>query len=346
MVRKLLLLTGLHRTGTTSIQMTCVQNRHRLRSLGFDYPPQLHGQQVGHWAGNHCFLLQFLFKRRRDGFLTNSFNRSVVERHFRQYFAEQGNLNAIMVAEVVSNFSIEELRDLKSWFVGLGFKIEPFCCLRNLLDWFNSRIAQYVTPEVNEPLSIREAIRIFQKSGSVLRRRVTNLAHVFPDIEFYSFDKLIEQGSNPVTHFLARSGIDASKYTALKTNESASEHSVRLASKIWEEVRERLRTPEDRQRFFIENRFLFQIPGRKFRLRHSEVVPVLPILIEENEWIRGHFEASFCNEVRFEEDMPVLEDEARHYLSKALGTIDEPFRTVIGNYVEEHTNSQLSNANS
>ena len=91
---------------------------------------------------------------------------------------------------------------------------------------------------------------------------------------------------------------------------------------------------------------MFQIPGRKFRLRHSEVVPVLPILIEENEWIRGHFEASFCNEVRFEEDMPVLEDEARHYLSKALGTIDEPFRTVIGNYVEEHTNSQLSNANS
>ena len=64
-MKKLILLAGLHKTGSTSIQQTCVRNQEALAAQGFHYFPEalFDGRFTTRGSGNHGRLLRVAFRR-------------------------------------------------------------------------------------------------------------------------------------------------------------------------------------------------------------------------------------------------------------------------------------------
>ncbi len=60
MPKQIVLLAGLHKTATTSIQRTCAANLDALKAAGFAYPLTDAGAGL---VPNHTALLHFMFRR-------------------------------------------------------------------------------------------------------------------------------------------------------------------------------------------------------------------------------------------------------------------------------------------
>src|SRR5262249_51225076 len=137
----------------------------------------------------------------------------------------------------------------------------------------------------------------------------------------------------PAGWFFNKIGVDA-PISQPKTNERVSDHAVRLASLITKSA------PAHRYIYNILIRkipALSQIPGGKFQLRESEVAPLLPILIEENNWLKENFgEGFYDEEIKFSDEPVTLNDEARQFVIDNLSNKPEPIRSAVKQYLAEH----------
>jgi len=302
MAKQLILLAGLHKTGTTSIQKTCAANRALLWQAGLHYPTNLGGERD---KSNHTGVLNVLFRRdpTRLG-LEGQFTLRVGPAALAAYAAkvrsrlEGIQASLLMAAEGVSVFSVDELTEMKAWFARSGRDIRVICNVRHLSGWINSMVAQRVAGHMR--LSIYQAVDEFRQFQSLVRTRIENIRTVFPDAQFYSHEQAVQHRLGPVGFFLENVGVPLTdELQILRANEGSSDNGARVLSLINQRFgrfgSSGARNPEFfKQKGFVTS--LKRIPGRKFALRPDEVAPILPILQAENEWLCDNLGPAFYDE--------------------------------------------------
>jgi hypothetical protein len=275
MPRELILSVGLNKTGTQSLQKTCMANMTNLRKAGVTFPtyamPGLQG------TGNHNVMLVGAF-----GSLPLS--RQHLQQQIRAQIAatlERAEGRVLLVAVRVSEFDIATLHAMRAWFEERGWPPRVVCGIRHLDTWLHSVAAQRVVGQRH--MTLHGAMDEFLAQGLV-KSRLENLRAVFPAAEFYSHEQAIEQAGGPVEAFLDRIGVDRSAVRIERANEGASDIAVRALSAFNEKFRSR---PHDAEKIAG---FLRNLPGRKFALSPEDVPQsTLQLVAAENEWLGATF---------------------------------------------------------
>ena len=347
MRKQLILLAGLHKTGTTTVQRTCGKKSQLFKELGILYPLEIQG--ITPWTGqrgaaNHSYLLRMLFKENppisvssRDGNAVLLKKLQDRARELFEGFLEQQALpRLLMVAEAVSTLSASELADLKHWFCLRGFDIRLLCCIRSPLSWLNSIVDQRVAGVHGPHLTIRAVIEEFEVMSGIIRPHISNLASVFPDAEFYSFKSAASHAGGPAGYFFDKVGLNIKlELSSIRANRGRSRHFVR----IWTLINEEERPPDWMEKGYLNflasaRHVLSAVRGQKFRLRLDELGSLASILVEENEWLKRQFGEEFCDEkMDMSNDLPPLDNDTRARLEAIAAATDPRVRQAIHRYL-------------
>ena len=297
--KQLILLVGLHKTATTSIQQTCAANQKALFKAGYPYPT-LSGRVDG-GLSNHTSILNWFRRDPSRAGLMGQFkwadvdmrHREVVLDQFASVFDRLPNL--VLAAEGVSLFSVDELASMKGWFEARGWQIRLVCHIRRLGSWINSMIAQRVTSGIALPIGM--AVDEYCQYQGIVRRRIETIRHVFPQAEFYSHEQAVQHPLGPVGFFLHNMGIVIDgPVRFVRANEGSSDLATRLVSVVNEKFGRYDAAGVPNPDFHDSQLFvdaLKKIEGRKFGLRPSEASPILPLLRADNEWMKETFGDQF-----------------------------------------------------
>ena len=302
MKKQVILLAGLHKTATTSIQETCFAHRKMLREAGFFYPTV---SVAGAQDSNHTFFLKEAFRDQPNRIgLAGQFSLSDTVATGQQD-KRRGALAAalskernkfLFAAEGVSVFSESELRSMKDWFAAQGFALRVICHVRHLSSWTQSMVAQRVVGIA--ALSIPEALNEFVAAGGIVRPRLETLRRVFPEAEFYSHERAVRHPRGPAGFFFDAIGFQGEgQLESRRANEGRSDIATRVVSLINEKFGRSswLGPVDDLEQHLKSNgmRMMRGLPGPKFALRTEEAEPILELLRAENEWLRESFGQDF-----------------------------------------------------
>lgn len=232
MPKRLILLAGLHRTATTSIQKTCVANFDALSRADILYLPESTADfRFERRTGNHSRLIRGMFTNRAN--LSPS-RRLELSRKIRQIISESGKDTVMIIAEAASTLEVPELSSAREFFRHLFGEIQVLICVRKPVEWLDSMVAQQVAGRHRATkLSIEKSIEGFRTQGNLIRRRVENLRSVFNDVKIYPFSDLSRLQTSPADLFMKHAGVtlDAA-LTSTQENARASDLSVRLISAL------------------------------------------------------------------------------------------------------------------
>ncbi|MEJ6021946.1 hypothetical protein [Ramlibacter sp. PS4R-6] len=305
----IILVAGLHKTGTTSIQRVCAANKDALQEAGYIFPVGKMGTSRAAPA-NHTSLFHFVFRRDPHkwgpGVLAPEPDEDFAATQLSTRAALAAKLartrrNIIFVAEGVSVFDREELDRMKDWFGEAGWTVQAICLVRHLSSWLHSMVAQRVSAGPRLPLDV--VVQEFVQQGSLVRGRIQNLRATFPDTRFLSYEAAARHPQGPAGQFLDVLGIPAATAnfpaTDVAANQRASDAAVRFLS--------RLNTRTLSKRGYgrlLDERTLAAIRGvgrGKFVLREAEAPQLNPLLQAENAWLRSELGDAFAqNDPRLE----------------------------------------------
>jgi len=270
------LLAGLHKTATTSIQATCVANAARLQEAGWTYPQRLGG--IGDRGNHGAVLMAFRQDPLKVGLLRQldvsaqpgqqqRFER-VREIALRRLEEAPRGIRLLLVAEAASTMSASELAAMKGWFTDRGWRMRVVCHVRHLGPWLNSMVAQRVNGQMR--MTIAQAVEEFRQWGGIVRPRIQNLRSVFPNLQVRSHEDAVRHRRGPPAYFLEHVGVSIDRsWVLVRANEGRGDAATRAMSVLNE--RFGMGAPAGFQSSeFIrseELRSLIEIPGRKFALR-------------------------------------------------------------------------------
>ncbi len=307
-MKELILLAGLHKTATTSIQQSCAANQKALFRAGFAYPTLAKPGQAG--VSNHTMIFNWFRREPEKAGLLGQWKWSVDLRHRDTTLAaladsfKRMESDLVMAAESISLFSVDELSDMKAWFAGHGWNIRLFCHVRHLGSWMNSMISQRVASAMALPLAV--AVDEYRQYQSIVRRRIEAIRSVFPEAEFYSHEEAVRHPGGPVGFFLSNAGIKRSgTFRMVRANEGSSDLATRIISVINEKFG-RFDEAGNEKSFVLPHQLLIdqirQMGQRKFTLRPHEVAPILPLLESDNAWLAETLGPRFHDaDLRFED---------------------------------------------
>src|SRR5262245_51079196 len=134
MAKKLILLMGMFKTGTTSIQRACRENKNILANAGFWYPltEVFVNNQPDRHPENHSKSISVMFMK-GNGVP----NRNEIIWKFTSGLQKRKD-NLILCAEIISVLNKEDLASLSNHFLNIGYDINPICVIRKLHPWVNS----------------------------------------------------------------------------------------------------------------------------------------------------------------------------------------------------------------
>ena len=336
-MKQLILLAGLHKTATTSIQRTCAANQRELFQAGFAYPTLASPGDAG--GSNHTTILNWFRHDPASAGLMGQYKWATAPlgdgAAFLAGFARSLDKlpdHLLMAAEGVSLFSAQELEGMKAWFAERGWEIRVMCHVRHLSGWMNSMIAQRVTSAIC--LSIGQAVEEYRQYQSVVRRRIETVRQVFPQADFYSYEQAARHRAGPAGFFLDNAGVHLfSPLRVVRANEGGSDSATRVLSL----VNERFGRFEDsgklNGKFFGDRAFIDsvrRIAGPKFTLRPAEAAPILQLLQADNDWLRATFGDAFHDErLQFDEAPAGWTPEGLTQLQAALATATAPVRDWV-----------------
>lgn len=292
-MKQLILLAGLHKTATTSIQQTCVANQETIARAGLPYP--VAPSADGSVKGNHTEIFNWFRKDPSRAGLMGQFKWT-----HQNFDGRDGELTTLakifarmpprilMAAEGVSLFSLEELTQMRDWFARNGWELRVICHVRHVTGWMNSMIAQRASSGIS--LSIPQSIEEYRQYGSIVRRRIENILTVFPDARFHSHEKAVRHPTGPVGYFLQSLGVSlAAPIKFIRANEGSSDRATRVLSLVYQRFGRFKADGSTNHQFYDNLRFVDAakaLGGRKFTLRSSEAAPLMTLLQADNEWLR------------------------------------------------------------
>lgn len=336
MAKQLVLLAGLHKTATTSIQETCAAHAGMLRKAGWDYPVVVHR---GERSSNHSGLFLEMFQRdphraglNRELRVSRPRPAGWQERRradFASQLAGAGSTRLLIVAESVEMFDADELTGMKQWLAAQGWDARLFCNVRHVSDWTHSFVAQRVRSVYRR--SIPDVIEEFRQHGSIVRRRIENIRRVFPDAEFRSHEKSVAHPLGPVGSFFEFLGLappPASK--VVRAKDRRSDCATRVFSLINEAFGPYDATGKPNPAR-VDHPGLMTlmetVGGNKFRLREGDVAPIKSLLLAENDWLRQTFGEDFHDpDMAFKPGLPKWSPATLEQLSRALPALPPKLR--------------------
>ena len=291
--KRLILLAGLHKTATTTIQLTCANNQRALMDAGLFYPMglEINDRQYA----NHTTALLVLFGRppfsgvRRLGGELERGDIAAMVQQLRAKFTERlekVQAGMVLAAESVSTYTVEELEGMRGWFEARGWEMEVICHVRRLSAWISSMIDQHVTGQYR--LSIDAAVAEFVHVQGVVRPRIENLRSVFPDAKFFSHETAVKHPQGPAGFFFDTIGVPLKQDAVVEANKGRSDCATRAISLLNEKFGMFDAHGEFNPRYRPGKNFLDKlkaIEGPRFALTRSDVEPLLPLLVAENEWL-------------------------------------------------------------
>lgn len=282
MSKRLILSVGLQKTASTSLQQTCAANRGLLQAAGFGYPRfSFSADGEPRESSNHTGLLKFMFAS-VPGF--DQERRAAVRGKLAASLQAEP-AGALMVAEGVSIFKVDALREMRSWFQEQGWELEVVCHVRHLSTWVPSMVGQRVTGHLRR--TIPDMLDEFVRRGGLARPRIENIREVFPDARFRSHERAVKHPQGPVGFFLEEIGVPLDGIKFKNAREGRSDCAVRTMSVLHEKF------GRDDPRGKAAGELLKAITGPKFLLREAEAAPLLPMIDEENRWLRDTFGEDF-----------------------------------------------------
>ena len=288
MPKQLVLLAGLNKTGTTSIQQTCAANLKLLRNAGFTYPME---ESHGRRQSNHTRLLRGLFRREpnMDGLRRHLAahppvvpgSRAVLREKFKAVIDEADRL--LLIAQGVSLFDVRELQAMKDWFAQFGWETRMLCCVRHLDSWTHSMIDQFVTGTLRQ--TIPDAVADVVGYGSLVRTRIENIRSVFPDTEFFSFEQAVRHQGGVVGDFFERIGVAASDFELVRGNTGRADAVTRVMSVINERYGGFVDGKPNPRVLGDRARAILAVAGPRFKLLKEEGAALLPMVESERQWL-------------------------------------------------------------
>ena len=223
-MRKLVLHAGLHKTGSTAIQVTCQVNRELLTAAGYYYP----NFGDNRWA-NHSVPLSILFMN--DPLAENH----TVLREFRSTSAVKAaatrikeqlgkelctnkNFHVLLSGEDVSVFSHDELAKLRDFFKNIDdFQFKVIIYVRHPVTFALSNAQELVRAGIM-PLNLALNSGNLQQAKQKIERfnSVFGGANVFVT----SFDAAISETGDISKHFLHNLGIATHNIKFNRANDS------------------------------------------------------------------------------------------------------------------------------
>jgi hypothetical protein len=335
-MNRLILLAGLHKTGTTSIQRTFRKHVAAVHDKGFTYPLlTFKDRNADAFPENHSKLIGGMFARKVGPSKSENAFRGILRRTFGQFLQAHQAGNMIMAAEQLSTMTVEDLAELKDWFEHRGFRIELFCSVRKVQSWLTSMVAQRVIGLRGPRLTLEQAIREFEVAGGIVKPRIEKLADVFANARFFSFERSIRHPRGPFGNFLDLVGIGGLEHIEpVLANEGKSDHAVRLNSLVNATLGSRGDNKEANVRMFRGYPALQSIPGDKFRLREREIANLLPLIVSESEWLRSKYGDDFGDDrISFSNDPTAIDATTRALLTANLADAEPWLRAIVEQYL-------------
>jgi hypothetical protein len=348
------LFAGLHKTGSTSIQETCGSNLDLVVRAGFEYPRWSVRSADGsvHNDNNQSSLLSRLFhftapaRSLLGPSATPPSDEEIkkgmeVRRSVLRESIANRRSNLLFVAEEVSRFTFGELVELRKFFESMNLQIQVLCFVRKPSPWLTSMTAQTVAGN----RSVRGKISTFVSSvkfdHELIVPSIWKLKKAFPEISFHSFDAAVAHPRGPVGYFFEKAEIDlGSGLKIVRANEGLSDTAVRVNEAINARVGSLWKSKEVYEfyrKLYSRYPALKKIPGPKFALRADEVRPAIPVMEEENAWLKKNLGAGFYEErVTFSTERPLLDEAGRRFLVEHLASADGPVGEAVKAYLAEH----------
>ena len=271
--KRIILHTGLHKTGTTAIQNTLGASNKILQSQGWKYPIFTDG--VRPRITNHSIPLYTLFCDDPSTYLPNltaGINGEVARRLFAEQLQSEleGDYNLILSGEDVSALPESSLEKLANAL--REYDLLVITVVRESYSYFCSNLQH----------RIHRGVHGIRLKVPGLHQNCARLARIFPDINFLSYEQARSAPGGFFATFMLACGIDPSPFRISQANVSIGNHTARFLASFNDSyplLVDRLPNPE-RPRF---NVYDLDFDPFKFALTESEFEEIKENIKVENE---------------------------------------------------------------
>ena len=222
--KRILLHVGLHKTASTYIQKSLAQSLQSLRKQGWNYPIYSDGKRKG--MTNHSNLLYTLYSEEISSYVPNLQSRVTNQELFKRYKKVldrelQSDFNLILSGEDVSSLSKASLHKLAK-------ELEPY----------NVTVIAFVRETYSHLCSslqhrIHRGVHGLTLEVPNLSHNCSRLKEVFPDIRFYSYERVKQQNNGFIKIFSKHCKISIKTANSnLLANESLGNKTIRFLAEF------------------------------------------------------------------------------------------------------------------
>jgi hypothetical protein len=334
-IKRIFLHTGIHKTGSTSIQYSLGHSGKYLAEEGYLFPEFSYKKELfNHSVPLHlaCHEHFEVFKRNRavktDNIQPDGLQRNYFVELINQVESFKGE-SLIFSGENLSTWEEQEIQGLKHLirdYIGEFIEIVVIVYVRHPVEWAQSFIAQQV---IDGRYTLEKSIQsMYDVISAKYRTSIEKFMKVFPEAQFniVRLEDAIDHPYGVVGHFLSLMGIGDNKLKNIKicrVNESKSAAAIHLISEINRKV-----PYEIRKEFNLQP--LNNIPGGKFRLTKQERVKMWDSSREDQKWL---YNTTGLDEYKFDDsdliDSDIWNHENLMFVGDILKKMNPDIRDVI-----------------
>jgi len=284
---KLFLHIGLHKTASSSFQLSCDTNRSELLKQNIVYPLfdclNTNHQQIN----NHSIPLFSLFTSHPEHYPVNlrwniqniQSTNDAYREQLNKFLNKEEDL--LISGEDISSLQEEELNRLLEYLTNSGREIVAYACIRSPYDFHCSQVQQQV----------KDGVAMNTVGLCPQRHRIAKLIQVFgKSLHWIPFAEACHHPQGPVGSLLNVCGIDSSKFFISNSNEGRSAELVRIQN-LLNHQQPRIRANSLNPKHIS----LLPFQGSRFLLQPEELAEITDHLNTENAALNELLGPGFCD---------------------------------------------------
>lgn len=339
MVNEIVLHVGLHKTGTSSIQMTFFsgENDKLLREKGYLYPQC--------WSANHSIPVYSAFCDHPEQYHMNvrfGYTIEQVKELNKKYLDDlhlelSGNYHKLIVSgEDITMLTLDNLTRLKEYLRSISNKIRVVIYVRNPETWAVSVIQEKIKGGFTYVQSFQESLGIVRAN---FQHHVGKFIEVFErnNVNVYQFEKAIEHEFGLVGHFLTDLGFnhqEISEFNMFKSNESVSMLAGSILSYLNEKVPLIVNGKLHEKRTEGDITPLLAIRGSKFSIPYNDKKKLYEISRDDVKWLKSNFGIDYSKEPQPAESIIEFTDEVISDIKTAYSRLSFPLKELLIEYLQ------------
>ncbi|MBE9489857.1 MAG: hypothetical protein IMY67_06150, partial [Bacteroidetes bacterium] len=322
---------GLHKTGTTALQLWLQKNRDYLQANNLKY---LEFSFLDNDCPNHSIPFYFIYSEAREKYhitIREQLDASEYKNLFRLQLETnlKTNNNIIISGEDISKLQMSELQSLKQTLIDNGFTINTVVFVRSPYTLINSLFQEYVKSNMRTP-NLSHLL-------TEQRQDLQKISKIFNKLEIVSYDKCNTNKLGVIGTFLSILNLHPTDIVIINQNISLSQNAIRLMDHINTFEPFIINGKKNARRNNNDLIALHKICGRRFRLSESEINPLKKILEQEALFINNLTGTFFSNTIEFEEEI-IWNDTSIDQLLDALEAIPNNLLVHVYSYFYTENN--------